>query len=159
MVGRATLILLQLGTSMPTMLEIWTLVIPAQATSSCRLGDLAHGVHNTSRQWHYPLRKPNTGQRREQLNRWNLCIPRWTRLVTHNLYNNNAGAVSLTKNTKGNTCVKHIDVRHHYVRDMVEHGRIAIHHIPSSDNLADIFTKPLGRDAHRRACIGLRLLI
>jgi hypothetical protein len=73
------------------------------------------------------------------------------------LYNDNAGAVSLTKNTKGNTRVKHIDVRHHYVRDLVEDGKIVIHHIPSSDNLADIFTKPLGRDVHHRACISLRL--
>ena len=73
------------------------------------------------------------------------------------LYNDNAGAVSLTKNTKGNTRVKHIDVRHHYICDMVEDGKITIHHIPPSDNLADVFTKPLGRDAHRRACIGMRL--
>lgn len=73
------------------------------------------------------------------------------------LYNDNAGAVSLTKNTKGNTHVKHIDVRHHYIRDLVEGRKIIVHHIPSSDNLADIFTKPLGRVAHHWACLGLRL--
>ena len=43
---------------------------------------------------------------------------------------------------------------------MVEDGKIVICHIPSSDNLADVFTKlPLGRDAHRRACIGMRLIL
>lgn len=71
------------------------------------------------------------------------------------LYNDNAGAVSLTKNTKGNTQVKHIDVRHHYICDLVEDGKVIIHHIPSTDNLADVFTKPLGCDAHHHACIGL----
>ena len=64
------------------------------------------------------------------------------------LYNNNAGAVSLAKNTKGNIRVKHIDIRHHYIRDLVNDRRIVIHHIPSTENLADIFTKPLGCVAH-----------
>lgn len=64
------------------------------------------------------------------------------------LYNNNAGAVSLAKNTKGNIQVKHIDIRHHYIRDLVNDRRIVIHHIPSTENLADIFTKPLGCVAH-----------
>ena len=73
------------------------------------------------------------------------------------LYNNNAGAVSLSKNTKGNTRVKHIDVKHHYICDLVEDGKIVVRHIPSIDNLADVFTKPLGRDAHGRACVGLHL--
>lgn len=49
------------------------------------------------------------------------------------LYNDNAGAVSLTKNMKGNTQVKHIDIRHHYVHDLVESRKIAVHHIPSSN--------------------------
>ena len=73
------------------------------------------------------------------------------------LYNNNAGAVSLTKNTKGNTWVKHIDVQHHYICDLVEDGKITVCHLPSTENLADVFTKPLRRDAHHRACIGLHL--
>ena len=73
------------------------------------------------------------------------------------LYNDNAGAVSLTQNTKGNVRVKHIDIRHHYIRDLVEDGKVIIRHIPSAENLADVFTKPLGRDLHHKACIGLRL--
>ena len=73
------------------------------------------------------------------------------------LYNDNAGAVSLTKNTKGNTQVKHIDVWHHYICDLVEDGKITVCHLPSTENLADVFTKPLRRDAHHRACIGLHL--
>ena len=73
------------------------------------------------------------------------------------LYNDNAGAVSLAKNTKGNVHVKHIDIRHHYIQDLVKDGRIVIHHLSSTENLADIFTKPLGHNAHHWACLGLRL--
>ena len=31
------------------------------------------------------------------------------------LYNDNLGAVALTKNTKHNSRVKHIDIRHHFI--------------------------------------------
>ena len=42
------------------------------------------------------------------------------------LYNDNTGMVSLTKNTKRNIRVKHINIRHHYICDLVEDGKIII---------------------------------
>jgi hypothetical protein len=38
---------------------------------------------------------------------------------------------------------KHIEVRYHFLRDNVEKGKIALIHVPTRDQLADIFTKPL----------------
>jgi hypothetical protein len=73
------------------------------------------------------------------------------------LYNDISGAVALTKNTKHNSRVKHIDIRHHFIRECVENGEISVLHVPSIDNLADLFTKPLGRVAHQHACLLLRL--
>jgi len=73
------------------------------------------------------------------------------------LYNDNNGAVSLTKNTKHNSRVKHIDIHHHFIRECVENGEIAVRYISSSENLANIFMKPLGWIAHHRACVMLRL--
>ena len=54
------------------------------------------------------------------------------------------GAVALTKNTKDHGKVKHIDilVRHHYIRELVR--------IPSTENAANLFTKPLSRNHHHR---------
>jgi hypothetical protein len=60
------------------------------------------------------------------------------------LYGDNVGTITLTKNTKHNTRVKHIDIRHHYIREHVDNGDIVVHHIPTSDNLADMFMKTLG---------------
>jgi hypothetical protein len=60
----------------------------------------------------------------------------------------NRGAIALTKNTKDHGKVKHIDIRHHYIRDLVKSGKISIEQVPSSENLADLFTKPLPRDQH-----------
>jgi histone deacetylase 1/2 len=38
---------------------------------------------------------------------------------------------------------KHIEVRYHFLRDNVEKGIIVLSHVPTQDQLADIFTKPL----------------
>jgi hypothetical protein len=34
-------------------------------------------------------------------------------------------------------------VRYHFLRDNVEKGTIVLSHVPTQDQLADIFTKPL----------------
>ena len=67
----------------------------------------------------------------------------------------NRGAIALTKNTKDHGKVKHIDIRHHYIRDLLESGAIAIEYVPSTENLADLFTKPLPRDLHHRLLTAL----
>ena len=36
-----------------------------------------------------------------------------------------------------------IDIRNHFIRDHVARGDIVIDHVPTKDQLADIFTKPL----------------
>lgn len=41
------------------------------------------------------------------------------------------------------TRTKHIDVKHHFLRDHMEKKKIKIDYIPTEDQLADIFTKPL----------------
>ena len=53
------------------------------------------------------------------------------------------GAITLTKNTKDHGKVKHIDIRHHYIQELLHSGIINIEQVPSSDNLADLFKKPL----------------
>jgi hypothetical protein len=73
------------------------------------------------------------------------------------LYNNNSGAVALTKNMKHNSCVKHIDIRHHFIRECIDNGEISVQHVPSINNLADLFTKALGRVTHQCACLLLHL--
>ena len=55
----------------------------------------------------------------------------------------NQGVIALTKNTKDHGKVKHIDIRHHYICNLLESGAIAIEYVPSAENLADLFTKPL----------------
>jgi len=60
------------------------------------------------------------------------------------------GAIALTKNMKDHGKIKHIDIRHHYIRELVKSGAILLEQIPSAENIADLFTKPLSRDHHHR---------
>ena len=46
--------------------------------------------------------------------------------------------------------VKHMTIRYHFIRQLVEDKELSVSHIPSSDNVADIFTKPLGAVLFRR---------
>jgi hypothetical protein len=67
------------------------------------------------------------------------------------------GAIALAKTTKDHGKVKHIDIRHHYLRELVKSGSVIFEQIPSADNLADLFTKPLARDHHHRFLASLNI--
>ena len=61
------------------------------------------------------------------------------------LYVDNQGAIALAKNPVHHQRSKHIDIRYHYVRQEVQNGSIDLDYIPSSENIADMFTKPVSR--------------
>ena len=58
------------------------------------------------------------------------------------LYDNES-AVKLTNNPVQHSRIKHIDVRHHFIRDHQQKGDICIKSVGTKDQLAGIFTKPL----------------
>jgi hypothetical protein len=70
----------------------------------------------------------------------------------------NQGAIALSKDNKFHACTKHIDVRYHFVREAVEDGKMSVVYVPTDDNPADIFTKPLAKPKFRRFVdlLGLR---
>jgi hypothetical protein len=45
---------------------------------------------------------------------------------------------------------RHIEVRYHFLRDNVEERKIALIHVPTHDQLVDIFTKPLDQATFTR---------
>ena len=57
------------------------------------------------------------------------------------IYEDNQSTIFLAKNRQVGTRTKHIDIRHHFMREMVEEKDIDIHYIRSEDNSAEIMTK------------------
>ena len=55
----------------------------------------------------------------------------------------NLGVTYLSANPTFHAHTKHVEVDYHFVRDRVAKKDIQIHFIPSHDQLADVFTKPL----------------
>ena len=60
----------------------------------------------------------------------------------------NEGAKALAENHLSSSNSKHIDVRHHFLRELVSTGEIAITHVTSKEQHADILTKALAREIH-----------
>ena len=61
--------------------------------------------------------------------------------------------LQLSKNPVSNSNSKHIDVRHHFLREVVRQGDIIVSHVPSEYQHADRLTKVLEFDLfaiHRR---------
>ena len=61
----------------------------------------------------------------------------------------NTSAISLSVNPVFHCKMKHVEVRHHFLRDHVEKGDVEMRFIDTENQLADILTKPL--DATRFA--------
>jgi hypothetical protein len=56
---------------------------------------------------------------------------------------NNTSAISVAKNLVFHKKMRHVERRHHFLRDHVEKGDIEMRYIGTERQLADIFTKPL----------------
>ena len=52
-------------------------------------------------------------------------------------------AVHLTRNNKYHPRTKHIEIKHHFIRDIVDTGDIIVEKIHTVENPADMLTKPL----------------
>ena len=58
----------------------------------------------------------------------------------------NTSAINLAKNPVVHSRTKHIEIRHHFIRDHISKGDIELKFIDTTHQVADIFTKPLGTE-------------
>ena len=65
------------------------------------------------------------------------------------LFEDNQEAIKTAKNVQNHKRMKHIDIKHHFIREKIAEGSIKIKYVASEDQVADIFTKPLRYPAHR----------
>jgi hypothetical protein len=55
----------------------------------------------------------------------------------------NISAINISKNLVQHSRTKHIDIRHHFLRDLMESEVVSLFFIPTNNQLADVLTKPL----------------
>jgi hypothetical protein len=70
----------------------------------------------------------------------------------------NESAIRMADNPVEHSRTKHIDIRHHFLRDHQQKGDIEVFHISTENQLADIFTKPLDEKTFCRLCSELNVL-
>ncbi|GJZ93701.1 hypothetical protein Tco_0665904 [Tanacetum coccineum] len=61
------------------------------------------------------------------------------------LYCDNRSAIALCCNNVQHSQSKHIDIRHHFIREQVENGMVELYFVTTDYQLANIFTKALPR--------------
>ena len=74
------------------------------------------------------------------------------------VFEDNQGALQLSKNPVSNSNSKHIVVRYHFLRELVRQGDIIVNQVPSEYKHADVLTKVLAFDLfpiHRRSLMNL----
>jgi hypothetical protein len=79
----------------------------------------------------------------------------WLRKLLTNLFDHemdstiihcdNQSCVKLSENPVFHDKSKHIEIKYHYIRDMVQRKAVHVQYLPTHEQIADIFTKPLAR--------------
>ena len=72
-----------------------------------------------------------------------VCIPGMT-LGPCAVFEDNQACIKMASNPRGWKRTKHIDVRYHFVRDLVDQQKIILEYIRTQDQCADLLTKPMG---------------
>ena len=66
------------------------------------------------------------------------------------LFSDSQSAIALAKNPVSHARAKHIDLRHHFIREVIQDKIIWVQHIPTAEMTADSLTKALGREKHQK---------
>jgi hypothetical protein len=73
------------------------------------------------------------------------------------LLSDNTGNIRQTQNPTQRAATKHIEIADHFIREQCDKGRVTVTYVETSDMVADIFTKSLGKQIfvkHRDALVG-----
>ncbi|MCO5583195.1 hypothetical protein L7F22_037103 [Adiantum nelumboides] len=66
--------------------------------------------------------------------------------TANTIYTNSESALAVVRNPSCHARTKHIEVHYHYVRERLSAKEISLAYVPTQDNFADLFTKPLSRE-------------
>ena len=73
------------------------------------------------------------------------------------LYSDSQSAIHLAKNSTFHSKTKHIHLRYHFIRLVLENGQLKLEKIHTSQNLADMLTKVVTREKLSSCSISIGL--
>jgi hypothetical protein len=74
------------------------------------------------------------------------------------LHCDNESSIKLARNPVFHSKTKHITVHYHFAREQLESGEINVTYIPTAEQLADFFTKPLNKPLFDRFRAALQIV-
>jgi len=69
--------------------------------------------------------------------------------TTSTIFSDNQATISIAHHPEFHSRTKHIDIAHHFLRDLVENKTLNLVYINTRENLADLFTKALPKPIHQ----------
>jgi hypothetical protein len=66
------------------------------------------------------------------------------------IFEDNQSAIAMVHNGNDHGRTKHIDIRYHYIRDLVKDGKINVKYLPTEDMVADTLTKALEKKQFKK---------
>ncbi|GJT84783.1 gag-pol polyprotein [Tanacetum coccineum] len=112
--------------------SLWT-----QTSSTC-MDVMKHGELNTIALSGCLLKSSGCVSSTPRL--WDLCSTKFRCIM------NNQSAIALCCNSVQHSRSKHIDIRHHFIKEQVERKVVELYFVETKYQLADIFTKALPRE-------------
>ena len=83
------------------------------------------------------------------------CEAVWLRKLLYELFDlpleatsifcDNQSCVKLSENLVFHDRSKHIEIKYHYIRDIVQRGAVKLLYVATDEQIADVLTKPLAR--------------
>ena len=61
------------------------------------------------------------------------------------IYCDNQSYIKLLENPMFHDKSKHVEIKYHYIRDMVQKGVVELHYVETDEQIIDVLTKPLSR--------------
>lgn len=96
-----------------------------------------------------------------------ICEGKWLRCLLHELnikcnrattiYEDNQSCIKVAAEPREHQRMKHIDIKYNFIREAISIGEFEVKYIPTTDQLADIMTKGLGRELFIKHRMNLNL--
>ena len=64
------------------------------------------------------------------------------------LHIDNQSSIALAHNPEFHDRTKHVDIRHHFLREKVKNNELSLQYLPTNEQPADLLTKGLSREKH-----------